>query len=45
MSDWQTIDFFTDESLVEDPYAYFDELRAAGPVLALAEVCVCRSAR
>ena len=35
LSDWQTIDFFTDESLVEDPYAYFDELRAAGPVLPL----------
>ena len=27
LSDWQTIDFFTDESLVEDPYPYFDELR------------------
>ena len=35
MSDWETIDFFTDQSLVEDPYAYFDELRAAGPVLPL----------
>ena len=35
MSNWETIDFFTDESLVEDPYAYFDELRAAGPVLPL----------
>jgi cytochrome P450 len=32
---WESIDFFTDESLVEDPYAYFDELRAAGPVLPL----------
>ena len=31
LSDWQTIDFFTDESLVEDPYPYFDELRAAVP--------------
>ena len=31
MSDWETIDFFTDESLVEDPYPYFDELRAAVP--------------
>ena len=35
MSDWQTIDFFTDESLVEDPYPYFDELRSACPVLPL----------
>ncbi len=35
MSDWQTIDFFFDESLVEDPYPYFDELRAACPVLSL----------
>lgn len=33
MSDWQTIDFFTDQSLVEDPYPYFDELRAQCPVL------------
>ena len=24
LSDWKTIDFFTDESLVEDPYPYFD---------------------
>jgi cytochrome P450 len=35
LSDWQTIDFFTDESLVEDPYPYFDELREACPVLPL----------
>ena len=35
MSDWQTIDFFTDQSLVENPYPYFDELRAQCPVLAL----------
>ena len=35
MSDWQTIDFFTDESLVEDPYPYFEELRSACPVLPL----------
>ena len=31
LSDWQTIDFFFDESLVEDPYPYFEALRAAGP--------------
>ena len=35
MSDWKTIDFFTDESLVEDPYPYFEELRSACPVLPL----------
>ena len=31
-SDWDTIDFFMDESLVEDPYPYFEHLRAACPV-------------
>jgi hypothetical protein len=35
LSDWTTIDFFGDESLVEDPYPYFDELRAECPVLPL----------
>ena len=35
MTDWKTIDFFTDQSLVEDPYPYYEELRAAGPVLPL----------
>jgi cytochrome P450 len=35
MSDWREIDFFTDQSLVEDPYPYFDDLRAVCPVLAL----------
>ena len=29
LSDWQTTDFFFDESLVEDPYPYFEELRSA----------------
>ncbi|HZM29522.1 MAG TPA: cytochrome P450 [Acidimicrobiales bacterium] len=33
--DWRTIDFFSDESLVEDPYPYFEQLRAECPVLAL----------
>ena len=33
MSDWETIDFFSDESLVEDPYPYFDHLRSQCPVL------------
>ncbi|MFT5204457.1 MAG: cytochrome P450 [Candidatus Aldehydirespiratoraceae bacterium] len=35
MSDWREIDFFTDQSLVEDPYSYFDDLRAVCPVLPL----------
>jgi cytochrome P450 len=32
LSDWTTIDFFSDESLVEDPYPYFDHLRSQCPV-------------
>jgi cytochrome P450 len=35
LGDWQDIDFFTDPSLVEDPYPYFDELREQCPVLPL----------
>jgi cytochrome P450 len=35
MRDWQSIDYFTDESLVEDPHPYFDSLREACPVLPL----------
>ena len=35
MPDWTTIDFFNDESLVDDPYPYFEELRAECPVLPL----------
>jgi cytochrome P450 len=35
LPDWKTIDFFTDESLVEDPYPYFEQLRAECPVLKL----------
>jgi cytochrome P450 len=35
LSDWTTINFFEDESLVEDPYPYFDVLRGRGPVLPL----------
>src|SRR5438477_758834 len=35
MSDWTSIDFFSDESLVEDPYPYFEELRSQCPVLPL----------
>jgi cytochrome P450 len=33
VTDWETIDFFSDESLVEDPYPYFDHLRSRCPVL------------
>lgn len=35
VSDWQHIDYFLDESLVEDPYPYFDQLRSECPVLPL----------
>ena len=35
MADLESIDFFSDGSLVEDPYPYFEELRSACPVLAL----------
>jgi cytochrome P450 len=35
VADWTTIDFFNDESLLEDPYPYFDELREQCPVLPL----------
>ncbi|OBI90342.1 cytochrome P450 [Mycobacterium asiaticum] len=34
-STYDTIDFFTDPSLVPDPYEYFDYLRNQGPVLRL----------
>ncbi len=32
-SDYDSIDFFTDQSLVPDPYPYFDHLRSQCPVL------------
>ena len=35
MRDWTAIDFFSDESLVEDPYPYFEDLRGECPVLPL----------
>jgi cytochrome P450 len=35
VSDWKTIDYFGDESLNEDPYPYFEDLRAECPVLPL----------
>ena len=33
VTDYDTADFFTDESLLEDPYPYFDHLRSRCPVL------------
>ncbi len=33
MSNFDSVDFFTDESLLEDPYPYFEHLRAKGEVL------------
>ena len=33
MSDFDGVDFFTDESLVADPYPYLEHLREAGPVV------------
>ena len=35
MPTYETLDFFSDASLAADPYAYFDELREASPVLPL----------
>ncbi|MDE8650118.1 cytochrome P450 [Novosphingobium album (ex Liu et al. 2023)] len=35
MSDYETADFYTDVSLVDDPHAYFDFLRGKGPVTRL----------
>ncbi len=33
MSNFDTVDFFTDPSLIEDPYPYFEYLRSKGPVV------------
>ncbi|OBK64017.1 cytochrome P450, partial [Mycobacterium sp. 1165178.9] len=33
MSEFESVDFFTDLSLIPDPYPYFDQLRARCPVL------------
>ena len=33
MANYDAVDFFTDKSLIEDPYPYFDHLRAQCPVL------------
>ena len=35
MTDYDSIDFFTDQSLVPDPHPYFDYLRSQNPVLRL----------
>jgi cytochrome P450 len=35
VTDWKSIDFFFDESLVDDPYPYFDALREECPVVQL----------
>jgi cytochrome P450 len=33
VGDFETVDFFTDQSLIRDPYPYFDHLRSKCPVL------------
>ena len=35
MTDFDQVDIFTDETLIEDPYPYFEHLRAQCPVVAL----------
>jgi cytochrome P450 len=35
MSNYDSVDFFTDASLVPDPHPYFDYLRSKNPVLRL----------
>lgn len=37
MSDFESVDFFTDASLIPDPYPYFEHLRSKCPVLAQKE--------
>lgn len=37
MSEFDSVDFFTDPALIPDPYPYFDHLRARCPVLARPE--------
>src|SRR3984957_114414 len=34
MTNYESVDFFTDESLLEDPYPYFEHLRSQCPVVA-----------
>ncbi|MBV8965364.1 MAG: cytochrome P450 [Mycobacteriaceae bacterium] len=33
MTDFESVDYFTDQTLIPDPYPYFDHLRATCPVL------------
>jgi cytochrome P450 len=33
VANYDSVDFFADQSLVDDPYPYFDHLRSKGPVL------------
>ncbi|KLO31396.1 cytochrome P450 [Mycolicibacter heraklionensis] len=33
MSEFESVDFFTDQSLIPDPYPYFDHLRAKCPIV------------
>lgn len=33
MSDFESVDFFTDQSLIPNPYPYFDHLRAKCPIV------------
>ena len=33
VTDYDSVDFFSDQSMVEDPYPYFDYLRSQCPVL------------
>jgi cytochrome P450 len=33
VTDYESTNFFTDQSLVDDPYGYFDHLRSKCPVL------------
>ena len=35
MRNFETVDFYTDTSLIEDPYPYFEFLRSTGPIVAL----------
>ena len=35
MSSFETIDYFTDPSLIDDPFPYFEYLRTKGPVTPL----------
>ena len=36
MADYDSVDFFADESLVEDPYPYYEHLRSQCPVMSTA---------